>query len=263
MKQLQAFGNLQQFEQRSWIGVLSGRLAQRQGRYERAFVRWCRRHSHQCIRTVDLFGAFAFQLLHTRDRFSAREIRKRWETKKWVRERLLEGRRRHGFILVKPNAKIGFCACYVGVPRKGRLVDYINRAYPDPKPWPEYYRSARNFARRELERYQRAVAFWKTCGSEMQQDFLRCLSYSNRRPETHPDYLVRFRTKFPDVPCVGFVEVKGPWESLRPSQKRFFPELVTKARQRVWVARVEGASRIRFGRFNSKGQLEPCSTPGR
>ena len=256
MRQLQGFGNLQRFKLRSWIGVSSGRLAQPQGRYERAFVRWCRRHGHLCIRTVDLFGAFAFQIDYDAERSSAPEIHKGWEVRKWLRKGLLEGRRRCGSILVKPNVTIGFGGRYVGVPLKGRLVEFIERCYPDPGPWADYYRSVRGSIRRKLAHYKRAVAFWKACGSRMRRDFLRCMGYSNRRPETHPDYLVRFRAK---ALTYGFVEVKGPRESLRPSQKRFFPELVRKAGQHIWVARVESASRIRFARFNLKGELQSCS----
>jgi len=132
----------------------------------------------------------------------------------------------------------------------------------------QYYRTRRAAFRKELARYYRAAEFWRCCGPKMRKDLLRCLRYSNRIPvlsqaaQAHPDYLVHFRTTSSERPAYGFVEVKGPRESLRPTQKRFFPELVTKAGQRVWVARVESSKTIRFARFNSKGQLEPCSTPG-
>lgn len=56
----------------------------------------------------------------------------------------------------------------------------------------------------------------------------------------------------------GFVEVKGPRESLRPSQREFFPELVRRAGQKVWLARfnMQGTN-IDFARFTPKGELGP------
>jgi hypothetical protein len=92
--------------------------------------------------------------------------------------------------------------------------------------------------------------------------FLRCAAYSNRRPESHPDYLVLFR-KLGDTACT-FVEVKSPRESLRPSQRKFFPELVREAGQRVMLVRLtDNGENVRFFEFNSDGDLLPCSPPKR
>jgi len=256
MRQLQGFGNLRRFKLRAWKGIWSGGIYQRQGRYERAFVRWCRRHGHLCIRTVDLFWAFAYHIDHGLPSFSAEEVRRDWEGRKWVRKGLLEANREGEFFVVRPNVTLGLLQLNVAASSKRRLAKYIEQCHRDPGPWADYYRSVRGSIRRKLAHYKRAVAFWKACGSRMRRDFLRCVGYSNRRPETHPDYLVRFRAK---ALTYGFVEVKGPRESLRPSQKRFFPELVRKAGQHIWVARVESASRIRFARFNLKGELQSCS----
>jgi len=88
--------------------------------------------------------------------------------------------------------------------------------------------------------------------------FLRYASYSNRRPESHPDYLVAFRNNH-GTECT-FVEVKSPRESLRASQRQFFPELVKKAGQRVMLVRLtEDGENVRFFEFNSGGDLLPCS----
>jgi len=187
-----------------WIGP-------KEGRYDRAFVRWCHRHRHLCLRTVELFWFF---------------------------------RGRH--------------------PQSPPTLGYVKGG---ARTWIQYYRTHRAAFQNELARYYRTARFWEHCGPKMRRDLLRCLRYSNRIPvecqaaQAHPDYLVYFRTRFPERPAYGFVEVKGPRESLRPSQKRFFPELVSKAGQHVWVARVESANRVRFARFNSRGELEPWSSP--
>ena len=259
MKQLQGFGNLRRFKLRAWKSAWFGGIYQRQGRYERAFVRWCHRHGHLCIRTVDLFWALAYHIHYGVPTFTAREVRKDWERRKWVRKGLLEAKREGEFFVVRPNVTLGLRQFYVDTSSKRRLAKYIDQCHRDPGPWRDYCRSKRAYFAREFARYQSALAFWRACGSQMRRDFLSCARYSHRLPEAHPDYLVHFRTGFAKAPAYGFVEVKGPRESLRPSQKRFFPELVTKAGQRVWVARVESVKRIRFARFNPKGELRSCS----
>ena len=106
-------------------------------------------------------------------------------------------------------------------------------------------------------RYRRVVSFWKQ-NADLRKMFLRYASYSNRRPESHPDYLVAFRNNH-GTECT-FVEVKSPRESLRASQRQFFPELVKKAGQRVMLVRLtEDGENVRFFEFNSGGDLLPCS----
>ena len=69
--------------------------------------------------------------------------------------------------------------------------------------------------------------------------FVRTASYSNRRPESHPDYLAVFKNL--DATSCAFVEVKSPKESIGPSQRQFFPELVREAGQRVMLVRLTDA----------------------
>jgi len=237
-------------------------LGPKEGRYDRAFVRWCRRHGHLCVRTVELFWFLRYKHQESPPTFSAQASRKNWERRKWERKSLLAARKEGSSFVTRPDRAHGInSVCLVNIYSKKQLAEYIAHHH-GPGTWRQYYRASKTYFRKESARYQRASDFWKTCGSKMRKDFLRCMHYSNRVPEAHPDYLVRFRTDFASASACGFVEVKGPRESLRPSQKRFFPELATKAEQCVWIARVESANRIRFARFNSRGELGPSPSAG-
>jgi hypothetical protein len=199
---------------------------------------------------------------------SVSEARKNWQQRKseWraLASALAAGQKPESWYKTKfrPQSKEFYVRRYT---RKECAEEVARR---NPGPWRDYLRFTRSRFRRQLAAYQKALQFWRRCGPKMRKDLLRCLRHSNRIPvlsqaaQAHPDYLVRFRTKSQERPTYGFVEVKGPRESLRPTQRRFFPELVAKVGQRVWVARVENSKNIRFARFNSKGQLEPCCLPG-
>jgi len=232
-------------------------LGPKEGRYDRAFVRWCRRRRHLCVRTVELFWFLRYRHRGSPPTFSVQAARKDWEKRKWERKCLLAARKEGFWFVARADPAHGVSAVRLcSVHSKKQLAEYIAHHH-GPGTWRRYHRASRTYFRKELARYQRVSGFWKACGSKIRTDFLRCMHYSNRIPEAHPDYLVRFRTEFASTPAYGFVEVKGPRESLRPSQKRFFPELATKAGQCVWVARVESANRVRFAWFNSRGELEP------
>ncbi len=234
-------------------------LGPKEGRYDRAFVRWCRRHGHLCIRTVELFWWVSGWRRYPPQTLSRIKLRKEWETARWDRKRLARARKDGPCFVAPADPAHGIGGLILmSVHTKKQLAEYIAHQRPLGT-WMQYWRACSAYYRKERARYKKVCGFWRSCGSKMRRDFRRCVRYSNRIPEAHPDYLVRFRTKFSNVPAYGFVEVKGPRESLRPSQKRFFPELVRKAGQHIWVARVESASRIRFARFNPKGELQSCS----
>jgi hypothetical protein len=131
----------------------------------------------------------------------------------------------------------------------------------DPGPWNSYHREHRQYFLSESARYKRAADFWRRCGHQARESFLCCARYSDRQADAHPDYLVALRDDRGRVFDFGFVEVKGPREALKPSQRRFFPELVRCAGQRVWLARFPArGNSINFGQFTATGEVRPCST---
>jgi hypothetical protein len=236
-------------------------LGPKEGRFDRAFARWCRHQGHLSIRTVELFWFLRRGHRPFRRTPGAALAREKWERQKWERRSLPAATKEGPWFVTRADPAHGIHSVILaGVHTQEQLAKYIAHSR-GPGTWMQYYRASRTYFRRELARYQRTSQFWKACGSQMRSDFLRCMRYSNRIPEAHPDYFVRFRSKLRHAADHGFVEVKGPRESLRPSQKRFFPELVMKAGQRVWVARVESPRKVRLARFNAGGRLEPCALP--
>jgi hypothetical protein len=153
------------------------------------------------------------------------------------------------------QGKIFHFGCDLNKLSRPELRRYLDYWYPDPGPWIAYLADRRGYFIEEQARYRRVVSFWKQ-NAGLRKMFLRCASYSNRRPESHPDYLVKFRNS--DRTECAFVEVKSPRESLRASQRQFFPELVKKAGQRVMLVRLtEEGQNVRFFEFNSGGELLP------
>lgn len=219
----------------------------RPGRFELAFERWCIKNGHACVRTVDLFWAFEYHRNGFPSRLAEGPIRRNWrEEKKRRREapdKIKEGRIFHlNYDLKKLSRE--------------EISRYIDRWYPDPGPWKAYYDQRQAYFLEEHARYRRVVSFWRQ-NAEVRKRFLQSARYSNRRPESHPDYLVLFSGS----EC-AWVEVKSPKESVRPSQRQFFPELVRKAGQRVILVRLtEAGENLRFFEFKSSGDLLPCSAP--
>jgi hypothetical protein len=251
MRHWKNFRSLSGQRKGTWsVGGRRGVPGTREGRYDWAFVRWCRRHGHLCVRTVNLYWAFEYHG-NGFPRFSTRALREAWQREKDERKRWLSGE----ITLLGTSGK--------PLLSKRKQMEYANMYHPDPGPWAEHYKRWKAYYKRELARYQGAASFWKACEPKMRRDFLRSVRYSNRVPEAYPDYLVRFRTKSRNGPICGFVEVKGPRESLRPSQRRFFPELVKRAGQCIWMARFETAGGIRLARFDPKGGLQTCSLDSR
>jgi hypothetical protein len=73
------------------------------------------------------------------------------------------------------------------------------------------------------------LAFWNGC-PDMREMFLRCAAFSNRRPESHPDYLVLFRNHHERQ--YAFVEVKSPPESPCVRVKGIFSQSLWRRRAR-------------------------------
>lgn len=212
----------------------------RRGRFDLAFEKWCAANRYFFLRTVDLFWAFEYHRNGFPMRLHPGPIRKNWiEERKQRREaprKIREGRIFHFSIDLKKLSK-------------QKLRDYIDYWYPHPGPWKEYHSERRAYFRDELDRYEAVMAFWRK-SAELRKMFLRCAEFSNRRPESHPDYLVLFQRR--GKMKSAFVEVKSPRESLRPSQRRFFPELV-RAGQRVLLVRLtEEGEKVRFFEFDSR-----------
>jgi hypothetical protein len=234
------------------LGVWHGRWLMgvngpKPGRFELAFEGWCGENGHACLRTVDLFWAFEYHQKGFPRRLDDAPIKKNWRQERKQRreapQKIRQGRILHFGINLKRL-------------KAAELRRYLDRWYPDPGPWKAYYEKRRAYFLKELGRYRKVVAFWEEC-ADLRKMFLSCAAYSNRRPESHPDYFVRFRNH----EC-SFVEVKSPKESLRPTQRQFFPELVKTAGQRVMLVRLtEDAKSIRFFEFNLGGELLPCSLP--
>jgi hypothetical protein len=235
------------------LGVWDGRWLKgvngpRPGRFDLAFENWCSDNGHACLRTVNLFWVFDYHRNGFPTRLDDASIKENWrEQKKQRREaplKIKQGRILHlSFDLKKLS--------------RAELSRYLDDWYPDPGTWSAYCSERRAYFLEELTRYRKVLAFWKEC-VELRKMFRRCAAFSNRRPESHPDYLVRFRGH---DECM-FVEVKSPRESLRPSQRQFFPELVKMAGQHVMLVRLTDDGRsVRFFEFTPEGELLPWSPP--
>ncbi len=234
----------------AWSGNwLMGVNGPPEGKYDLKFVTWCENQGHSCIRTVDIFWAFQYHRTGFPMTLGRHVLRRTWREQRQQR-REAPGRIREGFVIsLNPARDLSRL--------KGKeLHQYVELWYPDPGPWSQYYQKQKTYFLTELARYKRVLKFWRECGHSVRKTFLRCAKYSNRRPETHPDYLVVFRNSLGHMVEYGFVEVKGPRESLRPSQRKFFPELVRRAGQKIWLARfsMRGTS-INFARFTSKSKF--------
>lgn len=219
-----------------WDGSGLGGLGAREGIPERGFVRWCKRQGYPCIRTVNLFWYLPSRS-RSFPRCSKHVLREIWQYRVQRHRALLK----HGISEMEDG----------GLRRlKGKELRYWVQGFsPHPGRWDFYYRRERLYYSEISARYQSARNFWNECPRNAKSTVLRCLRYSNRVPEAHPDYFVIFRGTGP-----AFVEVKGLRESIRPSQRRFFPELVANASQRIWLVRVNHSGRkLRWYFVDSSG----------
>lgn len=241
-------GGLSRRDIGGWDGRhILGVIGALEGRYDKKFVKWCVERELLFVRTVDLFWAFENFRYGFYRGVSTHQLRKRWKEDKSLSQ----------------STEL----CVAAFDGSGRWR--TRRATPaelrewmrerDPGPWKSYYRRKRKYFLNELARYKRVLKFWRNCGRQARQNFLRCARYSNKQADGHPDYLIAVRDGRGRVVDSGFVEVKGPRESLRPSQRKFFPELVRCAGQKVWLARfpMRGNS-INFGQFTPIGEVRTC-----
>lgn len=250
-------------------GWLMGINGPRRGRFDIAFESWCRNRAALWVRTVDLFWAFEYHRKGFPHRLDLSGLRRNWQGQ-------IDHRRQVAAALLSKDYECGAdgwirvvrLPAYVpGQVAWGRLTaherEHLDYYDPHPGPWQAYFRREKKYFEQELDRYRRVLRFWHRSGPELRRAFKSCAAYSNRRAETHPDYLVVSHSKRGSAPSFGFVEVKGPRESLRSSQRRFFPELVRCAGQSVWVARCyrrESPVAFRFGRFGPAGQIIASNT---
>ena len=235
------------------LGVWHGRWLMgvdgpKPGKFELAFEKWCSDNGHPCLRTADLFWGFEYHRAGFPTSLDKQVIKANWRKERQERRdapgRIKEGRIFHFSYDLKKLSR-------------GELSRYLDYWYPDPGPWSAYLAERRSYFLDEQARYRRVLSFWSQ-NANVRKMFLRCASYSNRRPESHPDYLVLFRNNN-RTEC-AFVEVKSPRESMPASQRRFFPELVKKAAQRVMLVRLtERGENVRFFEFNRNGDLLPHS----
>ena len=248
------------------------------GRYDQKFVEWCRKRGYLCVRTVDLAWAFGYFGDGFPQGIEVRELRKSWEDKKNARReafaelklhaKLREAGRPRPTTLIKLSNGFIFLSRYfdreagtyfeadLSLVSGSSKRDLVNTSAPDPGGWEKYLARWRTYFRHERARYDGVNTFWRNAAHPVRRAIRRCAFYSNRRPESHPDYFVIFRDARRRMNEFGFVEVKGPLESLRPSQKRFFPELVECANQKVFLARCtvkEDTFDIRM--FKGNGEL--------
>ena len=249
-----------------WRGDwLMGVNGPREGKYDLRFLKWCENHGHSCIRTVDLFWAFEYHQRGFPRKCSTKVLYRKWEAGKKERRKLLCGewtlfavpgeRNPSIWQLVHGRCKVSSLAGARRL-RGKKLLDFVDNFYPHYGPWRRFYRREKAYFLDQLAQYNQVVKFWRHSGDLVRKSFLRCARYSNRRPEAHPDYLVVFRDRRGRRVDFGFVEVKGPRESVRTSQKRFFPELVMCAGQSVLVARFTmRGTEIKFARFTAQGKL--------
>jgi hypothetical protein len=153
---------------RPWVGP-------KEGRYDRAFVRWCHRHGHLCLRTVELFCFFADWSQGQRPTFSVPEARKNWQQMKSEWKALVSA-------LAARHEPESWYKTEFGPHGTGF---YVSRYSPkecaeevagrDPGSWRDYLRLRRSRFRRQLADYQKASQFWSRCGPNMRKDLLRCL----------------------------------------------------------------------------------------
>jgi hypothetical protein len=219
-----------------------------EGPRDRAFVRWCRKKSNLCIRTVNLFWYLDY---HPRSfpTFSKRALRQMWQYEVKRFRALLTS----SFRIAEGNRWRRMTA--------KEVREYVRTWYPHPGRWDFYYRNRKHYYMENLSRYESVRNFWKRCPASARRRISRCRRYSNRVPEAHPDYYVVFRGSG-GRPLHGFVEVKGFRESIRPSQKRFFPELVKKNSQQIWIVRIEPHGRkLRWYRVGASGPNRMLESP--
>ena len=223
----------------AWGGTnIRGTVGRHEGRYDKKFVEWCVHHDILFIRTVDLFWAFEYYRHGFYRKLSKSKLRKRWEEDiRLIRSFKRQVGFKNGHPIFRPLSS-------------AEKHEFKKRWGLGP--WKSYYRQNKAYFLSELARYQRVVSFWRKCGHQARETFLRCARYRGRQADAHPDYLVATQDS------IAFVEVKGPRESLHPSQRQFFPELIRCAGQKVWLARFRNdGNGIRFGQFTAAGEVLP------
>lgn len=226
-------------QNRYWDGMAHGGGGTPEVLREKAFAAFCRKSGFQCIRTLDLFRLLALYRHRILPKFHVGTLKAIWRYRVSHYRYLLSADVVE--ILGSQHRKLS------GDEKMRWLGDW----HPHPGSWHAWYANSKRTYQEMLQFLTKASGFWKLCPIGAKRAICRCRRYSKRIPEAHPDYFVVFSKSW-----YGFVEVKGFRESMRPSQQRFFPELVLNARQRIWVARInpDGGTPCWFA-VGAKGRL--------
>jgi hypothetical protein len=233
------------------------------GAYEIAFVAWCRKRRWLCVRTVDLFWAFHYHRAGFPRRLDLDAARERWKS-------LKEERRRFAHALLRQKWRPGQTTVVIPAqhPRRDCVEqlspaarEYLDEQHPDPGEWNLYFRRENEYFSRMRGVYEDVLHFWRAVPPPVRQAFLDCAAFSNKRPESHPDFFVAAPQAFTGIESFGWVEVKSPRDRLKPSQKKFFPELIRDLQQPVWVGRWRSGTELVFSRLSRSGDLIDCPAP--
>ena len=221
---------------------------------ERAFERWCKRRGHLCIRTVDLFWYLSYQ---PRDlpRFDKETLKAIWRYQMQRSRLLLKHGLEQGIWVAEGNRWRKM--------KPKEVRQWIQKWMPGhPGRWDFYYKQSKRYYSACISRYKWTLKLWSSYPVSAKRAILRCSRYSNRIPEAHPDYYVVFQVRGRERPAHGFVEVKRFRESIRPSQQRFFPELVNNNSQRIWIVRIEPHGRkLHWYRIGASGPNRILESP--
>lgn len=269
--QVKAFGRPFRANRRVWSGE---HLAHVDGRdacgHELAFHAWCHAAGHLSIRTVDLFWALDHHSTGFPTRFSLPALKKDWRERKAQYDRRDQEIRGGLFIWsARPDENSRWSWYQVlkaPGPKSLWLTDderqeYMSRHFIPVPDWPRFCAEQSKHFEVSLSRYREVQRFLRHAPSQARTTFLRCRTYGRktRVPAAYPDYFVVFEPFKTAKWKHGFVEVKGPRESLRPSQREFFPELIRHLNVTIWLARwTMDEAKVRLRRFTEDGRLIDC-----
>ena len=220
-----------------WLGGVNGPRA---GACEIAFSDWSRQQGLLCVRTVDLFWALHYHQKGFPAGLSPTGIKRRWSAERRKRQEIGDGLRKQRM----PSSDI---------------QAYLDRNYPEPLPWDAYLNARHEYFQQARARYDTVLQFWRSAHTETRAAFLAAAAAFNQREEGYPDYLAQLQQhNTQDRPDFGWVEVKSSRDTLNPTQRRFFPQLMSTISCPVWVAKMRSSgSGFLFRRLMSDGRVGP------
>lgn len=216
---------------------------------ELAFARWCRKNGHLCIRTVDLFWYLNY---HSRafPTFNAKVLKTVWQHQARMYAALSKSK-------LLMDAGKGW--------RKMTICEakrWIRSWHPHPGRWDFYCQRRKHYFAKNRLLHRSIQEVWRQYPLAPKRAVLRCRRFSERMPEAYPDYYVTFLDSQREFLTHCFVEVKGFRESVRPSQKLFFPKLVAENSQRIWIVRLAPRGKeMRWYQFGPDGPKRMPTSP--